>query len=305
MVSSLGGSLEESIRVLDSGRPPDPDPTPVETSVRPCPPAFLARVDLDPDPALNRTSALALHALAEALASSGLDTSTLDPLRVGVCMGTTVGCSFGSESYWDDYRRGTDPGLGAVDRFLGNDLSTLLASRTGAAGPTMTVVNACASATDALGLSMSWIQGGLCDVVIAGGSDELKRFSYHGFLSLKNMSFSRCKPFDRGRDGLNLGEGAGVVVLESESHAAARGAPVLGVVEGYGAAGDAHHATSPHPEGRGLRQAIAVALESAGLEAGDIGLINGHGTATLDNDRVEGMVLADMFPESTIVSTKE
>jgi 3-oxoacyl-[acyl-carrier-protein] synthase-1/3-oxoacyl-[acyl-carrier-protein] synthase II len=166
------------------------------------------------------------------------------------------------------------------------------------------VVNACASATDALGLAMTWIRRGLVDVAIAGGSDELKRFSYHGFLSLKNMAAGRCKPFDRRRDGLNLGEGAGVVVLESEDHAAARGARSLGSVEGYGAAGDAHHATSPHPEGRGLRQAIAAALESAGLTAGDIGLINGHGTATLDNDRVEGTVLADLFPETTIVSTK-
>jgi 3-oxoacyl-(acyl-carrier-protein) synthase len=221
---------------------------------------------------------------------------------VGVCLGTSVGCSFNSESFWRDHLGNGSPDVSVVDRYYGNDLSTLVSARLGASGPASTVVNACASGTDAVGLACQWIACGLCDVVVAGGADHIERFGYHGFVSLKNMSPTRCRPFDRNRDGLSLGEGAGALVLELEEHASRRRARPLGVVLGYASAADAYHPTAPHPGGRGLRRAIAGALAEAGLAIRDVGFVNAHATATIENDRVEGRVLADVLHPGTLVT---
>jgi 3-oxoacyl-[acyl-carrier-protein] synthase-1/3-oxoacyl-[acyl-carrier-protein] synthase II len=305
MISALGTSVPEAVDALHSGGGRGPEEHPLETSVSPCPPAFTVRAELGPGEDLTRTSKLALRALDEALANADLDPASLDPRRVGVCLGTTVGCSFNGEAFWRSYRRGDGPGLAAVDRYLANDLAPLVARRIGALGPAVTVVNACASGADAVGLGARWIASGRCDVVIAGGADELERFAFHGFLSLKNVSPTRCRPFDRRRDGLTLGEGAGILVLEAEDAAEARGAPRRGRILGYAAASDAHHPTAPHPQGRGLRQALDLALAGAGLDPRDVGFVCAHATATLENDRVEGGVLAEAFPAGTpVFSTK-
>jgi 3-oxoacyl-(acyl-carrier-protein) synthase len=299
MVSAAGSSIPEAMEALYSGATSAPVSPPLPTTVTPAPPSFVVRSPLPPDEDLTRTSRLALAALEQALAS--FDPASLDPPRLGVCMGTTVGCTFNGEAFWRSYRLGEDPGIAHIDKYLRNDLSSLIARRTGAAGPVMTVVNACASGTDAIGLGAEWIASGDCDAVIAGGADELERFAYHGFLSLKNVSLAPCRPFDRGRDGLNLGEGAGIVILRREREAG----QVLGRILGYASASDAHHPTSPHPEGRGLRQAIVIALDKAGLSPSDVDLINAHGTATVENDRIEGRVLADLLsPDLPLVSTK-
>ncbi len=133
-----------------------------------------------------------------------------------------------------------------------------------------------------------WLEQGLCDVAIAGGADELYNVACHGFNSLMLVSSSPCRPFSARRDGLNLGEGAGVVLLE-------RNAPQersLGRILGYGAAADGYHPTAPHPEGRGLLQAIRAALQKAEKRVEDIAYINAHGTGTPVNDRIESLVLA-------------
>ncbi|MBW2263863.1 MAG: beta-ketoacyl-[acyl-carrier-protein] synthase family protein [Deltaproteobacteria bacterium] len=300
LVSALGAGVAESLDVLFSGRTSGPDSSPLPTDVAHPPPAFRVRASLEPDDELTRTSSLALAAVREAVAQSGLDLPGRDPLRTGVVLGTTVGCSFNAEAFYRSYRDGDGPDLGAVERYLRNALAPLVAGRIGAKGPSITVVNACASGTDAIGIGASLIRAGTCDVVVAGGADELERFAYHGFLSLKNVSTRACRPFDRGRDGLNLGEGAGVVVLERTPSS-----PVLGRVLGYASASDAHHPTTPHPGGRGLRRAIGAALDAAGLRPDEVAFVNAHGTATIENDRVEGSVLADLFaPGLPVVSTK-
>jgi len=174
-----------------------------------------------------------------------------------------------------------------------------------ARGPTTTVVDACASATDAIGVGARWVAAGVADVVLAGGADALHRFPYLGFGVLRNTSTKDCRPFDRHRAGLNLGEGAGVLVLEREEHARGRGAHVLGYVAGYATSADAHHPTAPHPEGLGLRRAFTLALRHAGLDAEKLGFVHAHGTGTIHNDRVEGRVLADLCgPSITVLSTK-
>ena len=169
----------------------------------------------------------------------------------------------------------------------------------------MSIVNACSSGADAIGVGMSWIRSGLCDIALVGGADELNRVPYAGFNSLGIASPEPCAPFDRHRKGLNLGEGAGLLILESAPSAKRRGIEAKIYAAGFGACADAYHLTAPHPEGRGLRQAISRAIAEANCKAGEITFINAHGTATPENDKVEGRTLLDMFgPDIKVASTK-
>lgn len=255
-------------------------------------------------PELLRTSALALQAAGEALTQAGFDRGELSRLRVGVCVGTTVGCALNDEQFCREYRAGRDPELEPIQRILRSNPAAAIAREFALSGPCQTVVNACASGTDAVGLGASWIRGGICDLVIAGGADELSRITYHGFISLMIADDSPCKPFDLGRKGLNLGEGAGMLVLESEALRARRGSRALSYLIGYGSGCDAHHLTAPSPGGVGLRRAIAEALACCATPYEEVRFVNAHGTGTPDNDRVESRVLADLFPGVPYLSTK-
>ncbi|MBN1865703.1 beta-ketoacyl-[acyl-carrier-protein] synthase family protein [Candidatus Sumerlaeota bacterium] len=254
---------------------------------------------------VSRTSRLALLAASEACRQARVDTERLRSLRVGVCMGTTVGCTLNNEPFYRAWREGEAPDLEPVEQFLDNNPASMLARALGARGPAVTLANACSSGTDAVGMAKAWVESGRCDVAIAGGSDELSRVTYLGFISLMIASREPCLPFDRRRAGLNLGEGAGALIVETRESASARGARPLARVLGYGCAADAHHPTAPHPEGKGLRRAIAAALKQADRRADQVDFLNAHGTATPDNDRVEGRVAADVFrPAIPVVSTK-
>jgi 3-oxoacyl-[acyl-carrier-protein] synthase II len=255
-------------------------------------------------PELLRTSALGLHAAREALADSGIDAEALKTLRVGVCIGTTVGSAMNNEVFCREYRAGATPDLAPIERILRSNPAAVIAREFGLTGPCQTVVNACASGTDAVGLAASWIRGGICDVAIAGGADELGRITYNGFISLMITDDSPCKPFDKERKGLNLGEGAAVLVLESEAVREARGKDARSFLLGYGSACDAHHLTAPKPDGEGLRSAIGEALSCCDIAADKIAFVNAHGTGTPDNDRVESRVLADLLPGVPFLSTK-
>jgi 3-oxoacyl-[acyl-carrier-protein] synthase-1/3-oxoacyl-[acyl-carrier-protein] synthase II len=260
--------------------------------------------DFNEPPELLRTSALGLHAAREAVADAGLDPETLRTLRVGVCVGTTVGCAMNNEQFCRDYRAGLDPDLEPITRIMRSNPAAVVAREFGLTGPCQTVVNACASGTDAIGLAASWIRGGICDLAIAGGADELGRITYNGFISLMITDDSPCKPFDRGRKGLNLGEGAAMLVLESEELRVRRSKRPRSFLLGYGSACDAHHLTAPKPDGEGLRSAIAEALSCCGTAAAAVSFVNAHGTGTPDNDRVESRVLADLLPGVPFLSTK-
>lgn len=211
----------------------------------------------------SRTLRLAMHAVGEALKDAGIGAHIAD-LRVGVCLGTTVAGQLNSIPFYDGYRRTKQPGLEPLYGFLNANLAEAVADMLQLTGPRMTVVNACSSGTDAIGIACSWIRAGLCDVAIAGGADELSRVPLAGFWSLGVMSAQPCAPFDRDRQGLNLGEGAGILILEAAPHAQARGRRAACEIAGFGAACDAHHLTAPHPEGRGLQRAIETALAQAG-----------------------------------------
>jgi len=251
-----------------------------------------------------RTVGLTIAAVEEALAAAGLS-GRLSSYRVGVCLGTTVASQLNDLEFYERYRLSGSAPMAPVDRYLKGNLSEYIAREFKANGPCLTVVNACSSGTDAIGAALSWLRAGLCDIAIAGGADELSRIPYCGFGSLGIVSTELCRPFDRDRKGLNLGEGAGIVVLETAACAKKRGAASDLILAGYGSAADAYHLTAPHPEGVGLETSISFALRQAGIAVGDISFINAHGTATPENDAAEGKVLSRMFgPDAKVLSTK-
>lgn len=253
---------------------------------------------------LLRTSALGLHAAREALADAGLDSELLSTLRVGVSMGTTVGCAISNETFCREYRSVTAPGMAPLERILRSNPAAVIAREFGFSGPCQTIVNACSSGTDAVGLAAAWIRAGICDVALAGGADELGRITYIGFISLLIADESPCKPFDVNRKGLNLGEAGAMLILESERIRNMRKKKARSFVLGYGSACDAYHLTAPSPDGAGLKSAIAEALACNNTEPASLAFINAHGTGTPENDRIESRVLAEMLPGVPFLSTK-
>ncbi|OGV74003.1 MAG: beta-ketoacyl synthase [Lentisphaerae bacterium RIFOXYB12_FULL_65_16] len=268
-------------------------------------PVFEIMDDLPlPGAGLSRTCRLALAAAHEAVLDAGLPPDLLRGQRVGVCIGTTVGCTFNNEEFYRDFRSGGSPAPELVRRFLQSNPASAIAREFDLNGPCQTLVNACSSGTDAIGIAADWIRSGICDIAIAGGADELSRVTYNGFISLLITDSAPCRPFDRDRKGLNLGEGAAMLVLESARSASGGNRPPRATVLGYGLACDAHHLTAPHPDGAGLKRAMHDALAQSGIDVGNIAFVNAHGTGTPDNDRVESGVLAEMLPGVPFLSTK-
>lgn len=250
-----------------------------------------------------RTLSLALIAVDEAMKYAGLD--DLSKFRVGVCMGTTVASQLNDLEFYTSYRSTGSSPMASVDRYLKGNLAESISRKIKAKSLALTVVNACSSGTDAIGVALSWLNNGLCDIAIAGGADELNRIPLCGFGSLGIVSMDLCAPFDRDRKGLNLGEGAGVLILETKESAQKRGIKSDLYLAGYGSSSDAYHLTAPHPEGTGLKTSIKKALKVAGIEPYAVSFINAHGTATPDNDLVEGKVLAEIFgTDLKMLSTK-
>lgn len=166
------------------------------------------------------------------------------------------------------------------------------------------ISNACASGTEAIGHGLQLLRLGAARRVLCGGYDALARLVFAGFESLRALSPNRCRPFDKNRSGLLLGEGAGVLCIERESDAIARNATPLVVLSGYGFATDNYHLTQPEPSGSGPLDAMRMALSSAGLVPSDVDYVNAHGTGTLFNDASEGRALLELLPGVPVSSTK-
>jgi 3-oxoacyl-[acyl-carrier-protein] synthase II len=261
-----------------------------------------------------RTFALSLVALAEALSDAGLQPEDLQQMKVGVCIGTTVACTLNDLDFYSKVRSGEKPDILPLKRYFCGDISLEVANLLNLGGhtgqpplyvPTLSVVNACASGTNAIAVGYSWIKSGACDLVIAGGADELNLIPYCGFNSLQIMSDEVCLPFDDRRKGLNLGEGAGILILESRELAEKRGVEQCVELRACGGGSDAYHITGPHPEGKGLKLAISQALSKADMKPEDIDYINAHGTATQNNDQVESAVFADVFGQDILFSSSK
>ncbi|MEJ2201045.1 MAG: beta-ketoacyl-[acyl-carrier-protein] synthase family protein [Desulfuromonadaceae bacterium] len=300
-----GADLQECLATLFDDRRLPAAPTLFRTDHAVRYPVFQAPLAEPEQAELLRTSRLALTAAAEALADAGWSVEALRGLRVGVCLGTSIGSTISDEGFCRQLRAGSRPPLRPMQRILDSNPARTLARKFSCSGPCQTIVNACSSGSDAVGIAASWIRAGLCDLVLAGGADELGRVTYNGFSALMITDPEPVKPFDKNRKGLNLGEGAGMLVLESaalqqrQSRRARRG-----FVLGYGSSCDAHHLTAPHPQGLGLKRALREALQSSALAPAELAFVNAHGTGTPDNDRVESRVLHELLPEVPFLSTK-
>ncbi len=271
-------------------------------------PPFLKpkKVPNHPDFArLNPTLLLTLTALSEALQMAGLSREELSAKRVGVALGTTIGCIFHDNRFYIDWKEGKEQDPESILKYLSTNLAVRVQKILQVSGPHAVITNACASGTDGIGLAKQWLEQDLCDIAIGGGSDELALIARHGFSGLMLTSNSPCRPFDKDRNGLNLGEGAGILVMESTEHAKSRSVNPLGWLRGFGNGNDAYHPTAPHPEGRGLQTALKIALLESGLDGHDVAYINAHGTGTKANDNAEMAGLnALSLGHCAIVSTK-
>lgn len=245
-----------------------------------------------------------LTAAPEAVASARLDPERWDPGRVAVVVGTAAG---GIGTLEAQHRKLIASGPGALSpmtlpAFLPNMAAGHLAIELGATGPSLQTSTACASGATAIITAALLLRAGVCDIAVAGGTDAMvtplcaSAFAKLGALSRREDDpGGASRPFDRDRDGFVLGEGCGVLVLERTAHAAARTAQPLAFLAGFGATGDAHHPTAPHPEGAGLRAATGEALVRAGRSPGEVGHINAHGTSTALNDAVEATAIRELY----------
>jgi len=266
---------------------------------------------------MDRFAQLAMAAANEAILDAGLKIDESNRDRVGVLIGTGIGgISTILESYEVMRQRGADrvsPFL--VPMMISDSAAGLLAIRTGARGPNMSLATACATGTNAVGEAAAMIQRNAADIMLVGSSEAaivslaMAGLNVMTALSTRNDDPERAsRPFDRNRDGFLMGEGAGMLVLESLESAQGRGAPILCEFVGYGTSDDAYHISAPAENGAGAAISMQLALDDAGLKPEDIGYINAHGTSTQLNDKSETAAVKQVFGEQAyqvpISSTK-
>ncbi|MFL6519241.1 MAG: beta-ketoacyl-[acyl-carrier-protein] synthase family protein [Chthoniobacterales bacterium] len=309
VVSPLGFGMEETLRSLREAKDCVTAVTAFPTDRCRCKTAgqvaneTLAGANkFNPHPErLHRVARMMILALKEALEQAGDFRPELS------VVGTTSGGMTFGEQY---YRRLTDNSRSS------RHAPTLIANYTpqkplmdaqeafGIRAPCQIIANACASGTNAIGHAFNCIRSGRYQRILAGGYDAISELVFVGFDSLQAATPDRCRPFDRERSGLVLGEGAAILALENFESAQKRGATVLAEIIGYGISTDNFHLTQPDPSGVGPRQAMESALQSAQIEASEINYINAHGTATPFNDASEGKAIAELFNGVPISSTK-
>ena len=253
---------------------------------------------------LDRFSQFACVAALEALEHANLNMEKEDADRVGVLIGSGVG---GIITISDQHKILLKRGPKRVSPFLvpmmlGDMASGQVSMMIGAKGPNFSTVSACATGADSIGEALEMIRRGRADVVIAGGTEAaICEIGVAGFTSCMALSTRNedpqgaSRPFDSDRDGFVLGEGAGLLVLESLEHAEKRGANILAEMSGYGASSDAHHVTQPHPDGEGAARAMKWAIEDAGITPDKVDYINAHGTSTPLNDKYETIAMKRMY----------
>jgi len=255
---------------------------------------------------MDRFTQFATVAALEALEHSGLKIDQANRDRVGILIGTGIG---GIGTLLDQAEVLRERGADRVSPFLipmmiSDSAAGMLAIRVGARGPNMAIATACASGNNAIGEAVETIRRGSADVMIAGGSEAalvsvaMAGMNVMGALSTRNDDpQSASRPFDRERDGFLMGEGAGILILESLEHAQARGANIFAELSGYGTTDDAHHISAPAENGAGAAMSMKMALENANLIVDDIGYINAHGTSTPLNDKSETAAIKTVFGE--------
>lgn len=265
----------------------------------------------------DRFAQFAIAAAKLAVQDSGLDLEKMNKERAGAVMGCGIG---GVTTFEEQKEVLMTKGSGRITPFfvpmlISNMAAAHLSIEFGLQGSSMTIATACASATNAIGEALRIIQRGEADVMLCGGTEApITSLAFAGFCAAKTMSTEKenpeqaCRPFDKRRSGFVMGEGAGVLVLESLEHAQARGAHIYAELSGYGSTSDAYHITTPVPSGSGASRAMRLALEDAGVSVEDVDYINAHGTGTGPNDVTETVAIKTVFGSSAsklaISSTK-
>ena len=250
----------------------------------------------------------AVAASMDAWKDAGLDTcETLNKDRVSVMLGCGIGGrEVDQEGYFTLFEKGParlSPML--IPKLIANEAAGNVSILLGTKGPSHTLATACASGTDALGHALDMIRSGRSDVVVSGGTEAtITEYCIAGFCSMKALSHSyndtpqtACRPFDATRDGFIMGEGAAILILESEEHAKARGAKIYAEFAGYGSTSDAHHLTAPDPSAAGAIKAVSLALADAGVKPEEVDYVNAHGTSTKLNDAMETTCMKGVFGE--------
>lgn len=266
---------------------------------------------------LDRFTQFAVAATKMAFEDAQLDLSKIDPTRVGVILGSGIG---GANTWEEQHTILLEKGPRRVSPFfipmmIINMASGQTAMAFNLKGPNFTVVTACASGTNAIGEAFRVLQRGDADIIVSGGTEaSITMLSLAGFSSMKALSTRNDKPtkasrpFDRDRDGFVIGEGAGIVILETLESALSRNARIYGEIVGYGSTADAYHLTQPAPEGEGASRAMMASILDAGLKPEDVDYINAHGTSTPLNDKFETMAIKNTFGkhayELAVSSTK-
>lgn len=313
-ISPLGNSVEESWESLLAGKSGIGPITQFDASDMPCRIAGevknfdpTAHMDFKDARRMSRASQLAVATARMAIADAGLPEQAPNPERTAVLIGTAVG---GIERAFEEIDTYKQRGLRAVSpfgmtMFLANMPAHHVSLMTGATGPLNTIVAACATGTQSIGEAADYIRYGRADRVYSGGVEGLIHYTaIAGFSAMRALSThyndtpeSASRPFDKGRDGFILSEGAGIVVLERMDHAVARGARIYAEILGHASSSDAFHVAAPDPEAKGAIRAMSRALDDAGLGTAKIDYINAHGTSTPVNDATETLAIKSLFGE--------
>lgn len=314
IISPLGNSLDLLWEGLSNGKSGISQVESMDTEGYPCTIAGEVK-DFDPEPwftnpkEINRTDRFTKFGIAAskmAIQMSGIDDESLNKDNIGVMVGSGIG---GLHTLEEQYSIYSDPDKGLrrmspfmIPMMISNICSGMVSMEYGFKGPNMAIVTACATANHNIGEAWRMIQFGDAEAFVAGGTEAticpmgLGGFGRMRALSTRNDNPTRAsRPFDVGRDGFIMGEGAGVVVVESLEHATKRGANILCELTGYGLSADAHHLTAPHPEGEGASRCMDMALKHSGLNPQDIDYVNAHGTSTPQGDVCETEAIKRTF----------
>jgi 3-oxoacyl-[acyl-carrier-protein] synthase II len=297
---SIGKNAEEFLQSLKDGKTGIGPISLFDTSKYPCKigaeirdyhaNAFFGKKELK---RLSRADQFGVIASEDAVNASEI--SFYPSEEVGVCLGAGAGGMFEAETYHREILLKGKSRPSLIWPFIPSFTTDRVAERYGFSGPKFTVTTACSSSATAIGYGADLIRSGQCKAVLCGGSEALSELTFGGFNSLRAMDPSPCKPFDRRRAGMSLGEGAGILILENFDEAMKRGIKIYAEFLGYGIGGEAYHITAPEPTGIREARIMREALEESGVTPFEVDYINAHGTGTPLNDKVETLSIKNVF----------
>ncbi|ASW75626.1 beta-ACP synthase [Chryseobacterium piperi] len=306
IISSIGNNVEENFISLHSGKHGISDIQLFETrhagkiktgEIKKTNKDLIQQLHLSEDNSFTRTTLLGMVAAKEAVENANI--SDINSCRTGLISSTSVGGMDITEKYFYNYEDFPEKQKYIDSHDAGNS-SLAIADFLGLKGMVSTISTACSSAANAIMMGAKLIKNGVLDRVIVGGTDSLSKFTLNGFNTLMILTDSYNTPFDQNRKGLNLGEAAAFLVLESDEVVKKENKKVLAYLSGYGNANDAHHQTASSENGQGAYLAMQQALKISGIQKDEIDYINVHGTATPNNDLSEGIAMIRIFGEGNV-----